>query len=163
MLRELAKIANYLDERGLRKEADSLDRIIRKMATFNSSETKTGVEVEIDAEEAPNWGEDAANKLLEALKEEVSSLDLIKSMEHSFDEEALDRYGEESYLTTWTYKLLDSFNKGFEYKWELGREVDYEKQESVDFALSPVNWWEGEKIIHVRYTPGNLKIRAWEN
>ena len=164
MLKDLIHLANHLDQRGLKKEANHLDSIIRKMATFNSDETKERVVVEIDAQEAPDWGQDAAEKLVEALREEASDLDLIKLMESCFDEEALDRYGEESYLTTWAYDMLRSFNEGSEYNWEFAREVDYEKGKSVDFALTPEEWWKiGEKVIDIRYTPGKLRIRTYEN
>lgn len=195
MLRKLVKIANHLDQRGLRKEANHLDSIIRKMATFNSDETKERVVVKIDAEEAPDWGFDAAEKLLEALKKEAPDLDLIKLMDlnsmelSSFDEEDWE-YSPEAplpaegwprrgllsseekheiidrprYLTTWAYDMLRSFNEGSEYKWEFAREVDYEKGKSVDFALTPEEWWKiGEKVIDIRYTPGKLRIRTYEN
>lgn len=163
MLKELIKIANHLDQKGLRKEADHLDFIIRKMAM--GDEIKT--EVTIEDWEAPGWGKEAADKLEEALRENAPDLDLISAMESSIDEEALDRYEEEVYLTRfWTDDLLKSFNKGFEYTWELTeRGVDYKKRESVYFALSPKNPWafDSPRMIAVRYTPGKLKIRAYEN
>jgi hypothetical protein len=164
MLKDLIKLANHLDQKGLRKEADSLDDIIRKMATFNSGETKAGVEVKIEDWEAPDWGNEAAVKLIEALREEAPDLDLIQLMESCFDEEAWYRYEDEVYHTIfWTDDLLKSFNKGFDYTWELTGKVDYAKGRFVSFALTPKNPWEvGERIIKVFYKPGKLKIKPYE-
>ena len=163
MLKDLIRLANHLDQKGLRKEADHLDSVIRKMAISNSGETKAEVEVKIDV--APGWGQDAAYKLLAALKEVDPELDLMQLMESSFDEEALHRYRyeEEAYHPEWVDSVVESFNKKIDDKWELTGKVDYAKGKFVSFALA-TNWREvGERVIAVRYSPDKLKISAWGN
>ena len=43
MLKELVKLANHLDQKGLRKEADELDRIIRKYSEENQQVGASGM------------------------------------------------------------------------------------------------------------------------
>jgi len=51
-----------------------------------------------------------AEKLLEALREVVPDLNLVKAIEDTQDHDALDLYGDVVYLNEWVWPMLKSFN-----------------------------------------------------
>tara|TARA_R100001443_G_scaffold111571_1_gene124442 strand:- start:367 stop:858 length:492 start_codon:yes stop_codon:yes gene_type:complete len=113
-------------------------------------------------------GKALAEKLLEALREVVPDLNLVKAIEGSFDYDALDLYGDEVYHNGWVDDVLDSFNKSVlsdipeddkrGAKWHSTGEWDRPKlsknKTKASFYIRTNASWNFDNIeaLHVRYS-----------
>lgn len=107
MLKELIRLANELDGKGLAKEADALDGIIQKIAKEEEGETKSPMEVRRDWINTISKDKDI-NELCDILAEAAADpdLDLIhREVQYLFLSKKADIVaGLEDIMSTWDIK-----------------------------------------------------------
>ena len=86
MIKELIKIASALDARGLVKEADKLDAIIRKMAEFSGMVTEDynidRAATKLEIEKAKTIGREIAERLIRQYPNEIPKEAISYDLNH---------------------------------------------------------------------------------
>lgn len=137
MLKELVKVANKLDYLGLKREAELIDNLIRRVA----QQEQVNIKYLLDDDGYMKVATDIINSIKE-VREDLNLYELIKG---SLDQEALDKYNERVYHTdAWVNDLLSRIGQRTGTGWKIVDEPKLLASISGHFVIAPEDPWDGK-------------------